>query len=142
MSPDRDIPRPDPTSELIDEHPPLTARSVVASNLLGVDPPRLPAAALVACGELFGLRPGATRTALSRMTAAGEVVAEDGHYALAGPLLERHARQQQARRPLVRERSESSVSRLTRHPAGARSAYAAGRFASVSSSSSLRAAGT
>lgn len=50
-------------------------------------------------GELFGLREGATRTALSRMTANGEVVADDGHYALAGDLLRRHARQQAARSP-------------------------------------------
>lgn len=78
---------------------PLTARSVIASTLLGVDPPRLPALALVRSGELFGLREGATRTALSRMTAAGELVADDGHYALAGALLERHVRQQQARHP-------------------------------------------
>ncbi|WP_436794286.1 PaaX family transcriptional regulator C-terminal domain-containing protein [Actinospongicola halichondriae] len=76
---------------------PLTARSVIASTLLGVDPPRLPALALVRSGELFGLREGATRTALSRMLANGEVVAEDGHYALTGPLLVRHARQQSAR---------------------------------------------
>lgn len=79
--------------------PPLTARSVIASTLLGVDPPRLPALALVRSGELFGLREGATRTALSRMAAAGEVVADDAHYALAGPLLDRHRRQQEARHP-------------------------------------------
>ena len=76
---------------------PLTARSVIASTLLGVDPPRLPALALVRSGELFGLREGATRTALSRMAANGEVVADDAHYALAGDLLDRHARQQSAR---------------------------------------------
>lgn len=87
MSPIRDSPRP------------LTARSVIASTLLGVDPPRLPALALVRSGELFGLREGATRTALSRMAANGEVTADGGHYSLAGDLLERHARQQSARRP-------------------------------------------
>lgn len=76
---------------------PLTARSVIASTLLGVDPPRLPALALVRSGELFGLREGATRTALSRMAANGEVVADDAHYSLAGDLLDRHARQQSAR---------------------------------------------
>lgn len=48
-------------------------------------------------GELFGLREGATRTALSRMAANGEVVADDAHYALAGDLLDRHSRQQSAR---------------------------------------------
>ncbi len=81
---------------------PLTARSVIASTLLGVDPPSLPALALVRSGELFGLREGATRTALSRMASAGEVVAHDGHYVLAGDLLDRHARQQAARRPRPR----------------------------------------
>ena len=78
---------------------PLTARSVIASTLLGVDPPRLPTLALVRSGELFGLREGATRTALSRMAAAGEVVAHDGRYTLAGDLLARHGRQQAARHP-------------------------------------------
>lgn len=76
---------------------PLTARSVIASTLLGVDPPRLPTLALVRSGELFGLSEGATRTALSRMAAAGDVEADGGGYRLAGPLLERHARQQAAR---------------------------------------------
>lgn len=76
---------------------PLTARSVIASTLLGVDPPRLPTLALVRSGELFGLSEGATRTALSRMAAAGDVEADGSAYRLAGPLLERHARQQAAR---------------------------------------------
>lgn len=76
---------------------PLTARSVIASTLLGVDPPRLPTLALVRSGELFGLSEGATRTALSRMSAAGDVVADGSGYRLAGPLLDRHARQQAAR---------------------------------------------
>lgn len=80
----------------------LTARSVVASTLLGVDPPWLPALALVRSGELFGLSGSATRTALSRMAAAGDVEAHDGGYRLAGPLLERHTRQQAARAPQVR----------------------------------------
>ncbi len=82
---------------------PLTARSVIASTLLGVDPPSLPALALVRSGELFGLREGATRTALSRMASAGEVVADDGRYVLAGDLLDRHARQQAARHPRPRQ---------------------------------------
>lgn len=76
---------------------PLTARSVIASTLLGVDPPRLPTQALVRSGELFGLSEGATRTALSRMAAAGDVEADGAGYRLAGPLLDRHARQQAAR---------------------------------------------
>jgi len=78
---------------------PLTARSVIASTLLGMDPPRLSSAALVASGEKFGVAPGTTRVALSRMVDSGELAfAEDG-YALAGALLERHARQEQGRHP-------------------------------------------
>lgn len=76
---------------------PLTARSVIASTLLGVDPPRLPTLALVRSGELFGLSEGATRTALSRMASAGDVEADGSGYRLAGALLDRHARQQAAR---------------------------------------------
>lgn len=76
---------------------PLTARSVIASTLLGVDPPHLPTLALVRSGELFGLSEGATRTALSRMAAAGEAEPDGSGYRLAGPLLDRHARQQSAR---------------------------------------------
>lgn len=78
-------------------HRPLTARSVIASTLLGVDPPRLPTLALVRSGELFGLTEGATRTALSRMAAAGEIEPDGAHYRLSGRLLERFHRQQSAR---------------------------------------------
>jgi phenylacetic acid degradation operon negative regulatory protein len=81
---------------------PLTARSVIASTLLGVDPPRLPTLALVRSGELFGLSEGATRTALSRMAAAGDVEADGTGYRLAGSLLDRHARQQSAREAVRR----------------------------------------
>jgi phenylacetic acid degradation operon negative regulatory protein len=112
---------------------PLAARSVIASTLLGVDPPRLPALALVRSGELFGLREGATRTALSRMAAAGEVVADDGHYALAGPLLERHARQQSAREAVTTEWDGTWVAAVVtgdRRSAADRAAFreAAGRL--------------
>lgn len=102
---------------------PLTARSVIASTLLGVDPPRLPALALVRSGELFGLSEGATRTALSRMAAAGEVVADDGGYRLAGRLLERHARQQAARESTPRPWDgtwEVHIVAAERRPASAR----------------------
>lgn len=80
---------------------PLSARSVVASTLLGVSPPQLPVRILVRCGELFGISQGATRTAISRMVTAGELEAEGGAgaYRLAGPLAERHARQAESRRP-------------------------------------------
>lgn len=81
---------------------PLSARSVVASTLLGMDPPRLPTRILVASGQLFGIAEGTTRTALSRMAAAGELAADGDGYALAGRLLARHVRQAAARRPEVR----------------------------------------
>jgi phenylacetic acid degradation operon negative regulatory protein len=79
--------------------PPLTARQIVASTLLGVDPPRLPSRQLVRAGELFGIAEGATRVALSRMVRAGELVATDGWYELAGHLLEHQARQAEGRHP-------------------------------------------
>jgi phenylacetic acid degradation operon negative regulatory protein len=81
-------------------HRPLTARQVVASTLLGVDPPRLPSSHLVRAGELFGINEGTTRVAVSRMLAAGELEADDGGYRLAGPLLlDRQARQAEGRHP-------------------------------------------
>lgn len=78
---------------------PLTARSVLLSTLLGVEPPELPAGRLVATARLFGVEDGTARVALSRMVAAGEVVAVDGRYRLAGRLLERQRRQLAGRHP-------------------------------------------
>jgi phenylacetic acid degradation operon negative regulatory protein len=77
----------------------LTARSVVLSTLLGLDPPVLPVGQLVETASLFGIADGAARTALSRMVAAGEVVADDGRYRLAGRLLDRQRRQDEGRHP-------------------------------------------
>ncbi len=77
---------------------PLTARSVLASTLLGTDPPRLPPGRLVRAGALFGLEEGTVRTALSRMTSVGELSrTDDGWYALAGAMVERQGRQRQSR---------------------------------------------
>jgi phenylacetic acid degradation operon negative regulatory protein len=78
---------------------PLTARSVLLSTLLGLDPPRLPAGRLVATAGLFGISEGTARVALSRMAAAGEVAVQDGRYELVGRLLERQRRQSSGRRP-------------------------------------------
>jgi phenylacetic acid degradation operon negative regulatory protein len=78
----------------------MHARSLALSILLGSHPPRLPVAALVSAGELFGVSAGAMRTALSRMASAGEVTADGGRYALAGSLLDRQARQDTGRRPV------------------------------------------
>ena len=81
------------------ERKPLTARSVLASTLLGLDPPVLPVGRLVETAALFGISENTARTALSRMAAAGEVVADDGRYRLTGRLLERQRRQDEGRRP-------------------------------------------
>lgn len=75
----------------------LSARSIVGSILLGVRPPRLPARVLVGAGELLGVSEGAIRTAVSRMTSTGELVAHDDAYELAGHLLARQARQDESR---------------------------------------------
>ena len=81
---------------------PLTARSVLASVLLGTDPPWLPTTLLVRTAGLFGISEGSTRTALSRMVAGGEAVAERGGYRLAGRLVTRQARQSASRRAETR----------------------------------------
>ena len=79
---------------------PLSARSVVASVLLGTHPPRLSTGALVELCSRFGISPGTTRVALSRMVAAGELAAEDGHYRLVGEgLLSRQRTQDDALDP-------------------------------------------
>jgi phenylacetic acid degradation operon negative regulatory protein len=72
---------------------------VIASTLLGTEPPRLPGRVLVRVGELFGITEGTIRTALSRMVAGDELVTEAGSYELSGArLLERQARQSTSRR--------------------------------------------
>jgi phenylacetic acid degradation operon negative regulatory protein len=73
---------------------PLSARSVVASTLLGTVPPRLPGRLLVAFAEEFGINAGTTRVALSRMVDRGELRRDNtGAYELCGSLLERQGRQ-------------------------------------------------
>ncbi len=84
-------------SELIGDQP-LSARSVLASALLGADQPRLPVSALVAMASLFGISTGAARTCLWRMISSGELTSDDGTYALAGRLLERRRRVDDASR--------------------------------------------
>lgn len=66
--------------------------------LLGTEPPRLPTPLLVRTTALFGIAEGATRTALSRMVAAGELAVDDGWYAIADQrLVSRQARQAASR---------------------------------------------
>jgi phenylacetic acid degradation operon negative regulatory protein len=77
---------------------PLTARSVLASALLGMEPPELPVAQLVRLTGLFGIGENRARVALSRMVARGEVTtAGNGNYRLAGHLVERQSRQSASR---------------------------------------------
>jgi phenylacetic acid degradation operon negative regulatory protein len=81
-----------------DAGPPLTARSVLASALLGEDPPELPVAHLVHLAGLFGINANRARVALSRMVSSGEAVTDgNGRYRLAGRLLERRGRQEDSR---------------------------------------------
>jgi len=71
---------------------------VLASTLLGMEPPELPVAQLVHTAGLFGI----TRTRCARrpfrMAASGEAVTDGaGRYRLAGHLLERQRRQRASR---------------------------------------------
>jgi phenylacetic acid degradation operon negative regulatory protein len=84
-------------SDLIGDRP-LSARSVLASALLGSDQARLTVAELVAVASLFGISAGAARTCLWRMVSNGELTGDDGSYALAGHLLERRQRVDEASR--------------------------------------------
>lgn len=76
---------------------PLSARSLIASALLGSHPPSLPGRLLVAMAERFGISGGTARVALSRMVERGELVNVDGTYSLGPELLERQARQDRSR---------------------------------------------
>jgi phenylacetic acid degradation operon negative regulatory protein len=81
-----------------DSNAPLTARSVLASGLLGMDPPELPVAQLVRLTSLFGISENRARVALSRMVASGEATSNgSGTYRLAGHLVQRQARQSASR---------------------------------------------
>jgi phenylacetic acid degradation operon negative regulatory protein len=78
--------------------PPLTARSVLASALLGMDPPELPVAQLVRLTGLFGISENRARVALSRMVSSGEATTDgSGRYRLAGHLAARQTRQSSSR---------------------------------------------
>jgi phenylacetic acid degradation operon negative regulatory protein len=73
----------------------LSARSIIASTLLGTTPPRLAGRLLVDFAEEFGVNAGTTRVALSRMVERGELARTgDGRYSLTGALLERQERQE------------------------------------------------
>lgn len=76
----------------------LSARSVLATALLGANQPHLTVGELVGVASLFGISDGAARTCLWRMVSNGELIGDGGTYALAGPLLERRQRVDEAAR--------------------------------------------
>src|SRR5689334_7113080 len=76
----------------------LSARSVLATALLGAPEPHLTVGELVAMASLFGISDGAARTCLWRMVTNGELTGDDGTYSLAGDLLERRQRVDEASR--------------------------------------------
>ena len=84
-------------ADLIGDHS-LSARSVLATALLGADQPHLTVGELVAMASLFGISDGAARTCLWRMVSNGELTSDDGTYTLAGGLLERRQRVDEASR--------------------------------------------
>jgi phenylacetic acid degradation operon negative regulatory protein len=84
-------------ADLIGDRP-LSARSVLATALLGADEPHLMVGELVMVASLFGISDGAARTCLWRMVSNGELTSDDGTYALAGGLLERRQRVDEASR--------------------------------------------
>lgn len=69
--------------------PPLSARSVALSLLLGARPPRLRGRDVVTLGEMFGVAVPTMRVALSRMVAAGDLEVDDGIYTLGPQHLDR-----------------------------------------------------
>jgi len=80
----------------------LPARSVIASALLGSGRRGQRVSVLVRLVGLFGIADGATRVALSRMVAAGEIESVAGRYRLAGRMLERQHRQDASRWPTTK----------------------------------------
>lgn len=81
---------------------PLSARSVVLSLLLGTHPAELPARDLARLVEGFDVGGSTLRAALSRMTAAGDLVRTGTGYRLSERLLERQRRQDESVRPRTR----------------------------------------
>lgn len=88
----------DRVAELVAAEPPLTARSVVLSTLLGTEPPVLPVGMLVRISALFGFGEGTVRTAVTRMVGRAELVAVGGaRYRLGDHLRVRQERQAASR---------------------------------------------
>lgn len=83
---------------------PVTTRSALLGLLMGAEGPTLSARELVASASLVGFAEPTVRVALSRMTAAGDLVRRgDGRYALSDRLVERQGRQDAAVHPRTRD---------------------------------------
>jgi phenylacetic acid degradation operon negative regulatory protein len=82
---------------------PLTARSAIASLLLGMRTPRLSGARLVRWCGIFGIAEGTARVALSRMVDRGELHAQDGRYELAGRIRRRQPVQEWSLSPRLHQ---------------------------------------
>ncbi len=79
--------------------PPLTARSVVLSLLLGTPGASMPVRDLVEAGAMFGIAPSTMRAALSRLLSSGDLAAKDAVYTLSPRHLERQRVQDAALAP-------------------------------------------
>jgi phenylacetic acid degradation operon negative regulatory protein len=97
MSPPRNNPSDEPDVLLR----PLSPRSVIASLLLGMHPPRARGALLVRWCAHLGIAEGTTRVALSRMVDAGELAVHDGRYELSGRLRRRQPGQDWSLAPVL-----------------------------------------
>ena len=80
---------------------PLTARSVIASLLLGRHPPSAPGSLLVRWCALFGITETSARVALTRMVQRAELAGDSGVYSLAGRIRERQIDQDFALAPAL-----------------------------------------
>lgn len=84
--------------------PPVSARSAVLSLLLGAQPPTLNVREIVGAIGLFGISESATRVALTRMVAGGDLLRHESAYTLSERLLRR---QEQVEPPARRRWSGS-----------------------------------
>ncbi|GAA3527207.1 PaaX family transcriptional regulator C-terminal domain-containing protein [Nocardioides daeguensis] len=82
---------------------PVSTRSALLTLLLGAEVPRLTTRELVTAASVVGFAEPTVRVALSRMTAAGDVVRDDeGAYRLSDRLVVRQRRQEEAAHPSLR----------------------------------------
>ncbi|HJR90044.1 MAG TPA: PaaX family transcriptional regulator C-terminal domain-containing protein [Aeromicrobium sp.] len=82
--------------------PPLSARSVALSVLLGAPDGQLPVRDVVAAGVMCDIAPPTMRVALSRLVGRGELTVDDGVYTLAPHHLARLRAQHEDIAPRVR----------------------------------------